>query len=121
LRRLGWKAFESTVGHVQAFDINPLRRLFAGAGLRISRVRWGGHITSQIAHTAYVIWLSTARGLRISMSVESLLSQANRGFLSKMVGFVKDVVAILIYAETSVLGSIPGAAAHITAVRHGDC
>ena len=120
LRRMGWRAFENTVGHVQAFEINPLREMLADAGLQTTRVRWGGHLVSQIAHTGYALWLSKSRGPQSSMSVESTLSQPDRSLAKRIVGILKNVVAILSYLESSVLTRIPGAAAHITAVSRKD-
>ena len=120
LRRLGWRAFENTVGHIQAFEINSLKQMLASAGLRTTGVRWGGHLTSQIAHTGYVLWLSITRGPHSWMSVESRLSQPNRSLANRIVGILKGVVAILSYLESGLLTGIPGAAAHITALNQRD-
>jgi len=117
LRRLGWRGFECTVGHIQAFDITPLRRLLANHGLRTTRVRWSGHLISQVAHTGYVLWLSMTDGGRVSMSVESQLGQSSRGSVNKVVGILKDAVAILSYLESTVLNRTAGATAHITAIK----
>lgn len=120
LRRLGWRAFESTVGHIQAFDFKPVRRLLTCAGFKVSRVRWSGHFASQIAHTGYVLWLSLNRGRTDRMSVESHLSRPRGGLGVRLVWALKSVVAALTFAESTILTQVPGAAAHITASRHWD-
>lgn len=120
LRRMGWGALEKTVGHIQAFDSEQIERMLVQGGFWHVRVRWSGHLISQMAHTGYVIWLSLTGGKRSAMSVESLISDPSRGSWKRLLGTLKSAVAILSYIESKALRSIPGACAHIDAIKPAD-
>jgi SAM-dependent methyltransferase len=113
LRRLGWGAFERTVGHIQMFNLSELKTIFLHHQQRIADVRWSGHLVSQFAHCAYVAWLSFPN-TKLSTSVESWLEESDHGFIPQFVSRLKDLVARMSYHESTLFAGIPGAEAHLT-------
>jgi SAM-dependent methyltransferase len=112
LRRMGWGAFERTVGHIQVFNLSKLKIIFMHHDLSIADIRWSGHLVSQLAHCAYVAWLSIPN-TKLSTSVESWLEITDDGLLTQFVSLLKDFVARMSYYESFLFAGIPGAAAHL--------
>lgn len=117
LRRLGWKAFARTVGHIQAFEVTTLRQMLSDLGFRNVQIRRSGHLISQLAHCAYVVWLSLGRGARLSMSVESYLGETSGYSGRALMGHLKEYVAVASYYESLALGRVAGAIAHVHAEK----
>lgn len=117
LRRFGHTGFERTVGHIQAFEAVGLQRMFIELGLRNLRIKWSGHIISQLAHTAYVFWLRLRNNRQPSMSVESYLATSDRGYRREAVRALKNAIAAVIYYESVFLQRSIGAIAHLTAEK----
>ena len=116
LRRMGWRAFERTVGHIQAFDLESLRSMLSRSGIDLTHVRWSGHLLSQVAHCGYVAYLSLP-GVSIEDSVEGYLDRFRRGIWRSLLLWAKRGLAIFTYFESRVLRGMPGAIAHLTATK----
>lgn len=117
IRKSGWDAFERTVGHIQAFEIADLRNLLASQGLGNLKVRWSGHAISQIAHSAYVVWLAIRNHTNPSMSVESYLSNPEPKLSHQILGAIKSTLATATFYESRILRNTPGAIAHVTGTK----
>ena len=116
LRLMGWRAFERTVGHIQAFNLKELNSLLVYQGLRILQIRWSGHFLSQIAHCAYVAWLALPM-TNLDTSVEAYLENSRGTFSSIFMVFLKNVIAMGSYFESKVLRSFQGASVHLAGFK----
>ena len=113
LRSAGWRGFELSFGHVQAFSKDSLERLLKEQGFQISSIRWSGHLFSQIAHSAYAVWLRLP-GVSASNSVEGRLYAMPEGPVKRLLTAFKSIIARLFFAESVMLNSIPGSTLHIS-------
>lgn len=114
LRRLGWGAFERTVGHVQAFSLEGIRSLLSAIDVTIEDVKWSGHLVSQVAHCLYVLWLSLP-GVEPSHSVEGYLEEDKPHGTRSFMWALKCFVAWLSCYESTALATFRGAVVHVTA------
>jgi ubiquinone/menaquinone biosynthesis C-methylase UbiE len=116
LTSMGSKLLEHSFGHVQAFGIRDLTNLLEAQGFRIEAKRWGGHIISQIAHTAYAAYLALRRE-ESSNSIESQLEHTYSGVRRTGLSLLKAMISSLMFYESKLLWRFPGALVHLTCRR----
>jgi SAM-dependent methyltransferase len=96
LRSVGWRGFELSFGHVQAFSKDSLERLLKEQGFQISSIRWSGHLFRQIVHCAYFVWLRLP-GVSASNSVEGRLYAMPEGPFKRLLTAFKSIIACLFF------------------------
>ena len=112
--RLGHSPKERYGGHIQRFTAGELRRLLRGAGFRIRRWRWSGHLLTQVADLAYFTALAL-RGRNVDANLETLAAANGPG--ARALGAAVKLVALAGYAESRLLRAVPAVGVHVTCLR----
>ena len=111
LRRLGWRAKERLIGHIQQLTEAELSILLDETNLIMQRSEWSGHAFNQLADVAYFTWLDL-RGLTRHASFESEVARGS-GVPGQLIYLLRLLVASISYYESMALVRIPGSGKHI--------
>ena len=116
LGRVGWGAKRIYAGHVQMFTTQQLRDILRNRGFFERDVRWSGHIVNQLADVCYFSFLAI-RGKNSSMSIESYVAHAQNRASARLLGFAKELIALMSFAESRILWRIPAWGIHLKLVQ----
>jgi SAM-dependent methyltransferase len=114
LRRRGWRAKVRHSGHIQAFDEPAFRRLAAGAGLEVLRVRYSAHHLMTLADVAYYCWLDLRESAGHPRESLDAPGGGPAGAVSRAGAALKSVVATVGWYESRLFASVPGTCGHFT-------
>lgn len=120
LHRLGWRAKERLIGHIQHFTEAELVSQLESVGFLPGKHRWSGHLLYQLADSLYFSFLSLARQKK-RRSIEGAIQGTRSEPKRMMLLTAKTFVSVLLYLESIWAPRIPGAGIHALAnVRVGD-
>lgn len=118
LLRLGWRAKERTIGHVQQFRHADLQLILEQRGFRVRNGRWSAHYFNQLVDVAYFTWVDLS-GRPVPFSVEGYLERVGIGPIPSVISVVKSGVAFASYFESRLLVGLPGSGIHLACHKKG--
>ncbi|MFQ5923912.1 MAG: methyltransferase domain-containing protein, partial [Anaerolineales bacterium] len=116
LHRLGWRAKEKLIGHIQNYTEAELYRQLNSSGLFRKDSRWSGHAISQIVDVAYFSWLEVSHREKIG-SVEAPLYTENSSKAGRLLRALTKAVSVIMYAESLLVGWLPASGVHVGCIK----
>lgn len=110
------KSTEKYEGHFQHFDKNRLIKLHERAGLKVKRYRFSGFFLYQLIDVFYYPILNLFKA-PISFSITGYLEETKPTVFTKILSFLKPLIALVNYFESTALRRFPGFFIHISSRR----
>lgn len=114
LHRLGWRAKEELIGHIQHFTEDELIDQLQRADLHETGTKWSGHLVNQLSDIFYFTLLSVA-GREKQGSVELPRNRDGLGLAANVLRVLGTIVASLSFFESRLAREVPGSGLHIRA------
>jgi ubiquinone/menaquinone biosynthesis C-methylase UbiE len=102
LAKIGWNPKKKLAGHIQQYRFEDLKNMFKDNGFKIEKKRYGVFLFEQLVDIGYFIFLHFS-GKRIKTGLEHHLAE------KKVLGLLKDIIAILCNLESWFFGLLFGA------------
>ena len=96
---------------MQAFSARSFTELAAGAGLRVTKIRFSAHPLLTFVDVGYYVWLDLRGGS--SRSLDDSLAEGT-GLAAAIGRSLRAAVASVGWFESRLLGRLPGTCGHFT-------
>lgn len=116
LGRIPRRSIEKYEGHLYHYDKNSLIKLHERAGLEVKRYRFSGFFLYQLIDVLYYPLLDLLRA-PVSFSVAGYLGEAKPTALTRVLSFLRSLIALVNYFESTVLKKFPGFFIHISCFK----
>lgn len=112
LRRLGWRAKEKLIGHIQQLTESDLTQLLEATNLSIKRSHWSGHLVNQLADVVYFTAIDLSNRNKTT-SIEGLIESSNGELRNTGIKIAKLALSAVSYWESVRFARIVGSGTHI--------
>lgn len=117
LNKLNWEAKKRQAGHLKKYDLKEVKKLLEDNGFKVEKVRFSNHYIFQAVDLFFHLVWEWFPSSKPRVSVETYLAMEKNPWRKLGLGFIKDVVALLFYLESTILQNVPGGGVSVTAAK----